>query len=254
MQKCKNTRLSFVCTLCEEVYFSACVQYTQFCVLIVDPSRPCLCARNCSESLNLRKQSYTAKWPHRKQCPNLKVDGEWNEVTTKFAEGRVEKSTSLAHLWNDWYGLYINKAKYPRLIVRMEDLVFHAQETTTIVCECVGGAMRKDRPFTYVIDSAKKDSPGHDKTTGFVQAWIKYSKPFPPRGGLRSNDYQDMVEALDKEIMDRFNYVHPLPAGDGKDPNEREEGEEQDGGDGGTAADEHEQNEGKAGEGEEYEA
>jgi hypothetical protein len=104
--------------------------------------------------------------------------------------------------------MYIDDAKYPRLIVRMEDLVFHAKETTTKVCECIGGEMRTDRPFTYVIDSAKKDSPGHDKSTGFVQAWIKYSRPMPPMGGFSISDFKAAREALDQNYMDMFHYKH----------------------------------------------
>ena len=69
--------------------------------------------------------------------------------------------------------------------------------------------MRTDRPFTYVIDSAKADSPGHDKSTGFVQAWIKYSKPPPVRGGLNGDDYDNMVALLNPDFMKMFNYKHP---------------------------------------------
>jgi len=159
-------------------------------------------------------QGYTARWKHGRKgqnCPNLKPDGEWNHVTTKFAEGRTEYSDSLAHLWNDWYGYWFD-ADYPRLIVRLEDLVFHAQETTTTICTCVGGEIRKDRPFTYIIDSAKADSPGHDASVGFIQAWIKYSKEFPPNGGFTKSDYEAAKEALNLDYMEQFHYKHPPPA------------------------------------------
>lgn len=158
------------------------------------------------------KNGYTARWNHGRQghnCPNLKPRGEWNEVTTRFADGRTEHSPSLAHLWNDWYKMYIEDAKYPRLFVRLEDLVFHAKETTTTICECVGGKMRTDRPFTYVVDSAKADSRGHDTSTGFTQAWIKYSKPMPPLGGFTQADYRAAKEALNVDYMKMFHYEHP---------------------------------------------
>ncbi|CAB9516556.1 expressed unknown protein [Seminavis robusta] len=161
------------------------------------------------------KNGYTAKWPHGRKgqnCPNLKPRGQWNEVTTKFANGRTEYSDSLAHLWNDWYKMYIDDAKYPRLIVRLEDLMFHAEETTTQICTCVGGKIRSDRNFTYILDSAKADSPGHDKSTGFIQAWIKYSKPMPPRGNFRPDDYEAAKEALNKDYMHMFHYDHPPPS------------------------------------------
>jgi hypothetical protein len=123
-------------------------------------------------------------------------------------------SQSLAHLWNDWYKMYIDDATYPRLIVRLEDLMFHAEETTTIICTCVGGQIRTDRNFTYVLDSAKADSPGHDASTGFVQAWIKYSQPIPPRGSFRPDDYEAAIEALNPQYMELFHYDHPPPGED----------------------------------------
>lgn len=157
-------------------------------------------------------QSYTSRWQHGRRgqnCPNLKIDGEWNEVTTKFAEGRTENSDSLAHLWNDWYKMYLEDAKYPRLFVRLEDLVFHAKETTTTICECIGGKMSTEYPFAYVLDSAKADSRGHDTSTGFVQAWIKYSKPQPPLGGFTRRDFLAAEEALNSDYMEMFHYAHP---------------------------------------------
>ena len=157
-------------------------------------------------------QGYTARWNHGRRghnCPNLRPGGEWNEVTTKFAESRTLVSDSLAHLWNDWYKMYIEDAKYPRLFVRLEDLVFHAKETTTTICECVGGEMITDRPFQYVLDSAKADSRGHDTSTGFIQAWIKYAKPLAARGGFSRADYIAAEEALNDEYMKMFQYDHP---------------------------------------------
>lgn len=68
--------------------------------------------------------------------------------------------------------------------------------------------MNKDRPFAYVIDSAKADSPGHIKTTGFVQAWIKYSRPMPRLGGFSYADYKAALEALNADYMKMFDYHH----------------------------------------------
>lgn len=141
----------------------------------------------------------------------MKEDDEWNQVVTKFADGRTLESDSLAHLWNDWYKMYLEDAKYPRVIVRLEDLVFHAKETTTIICECVGGEMHKDKPFAYVLDSAKADSRGHDTSTGFIQAWIKYSKDLPPNGGFERRDYEDAKEVLNSKFMEQFHYKHAEP-------------------------------------------
>ena len=96
------------------------------------------------------------------------------------------------------------------MLLSFTDLVFYTKETITQVCECAGGRIRTDRPFVYTVDSAKADSPGHDTTVGFVEAWIRYSKPPPVRGGFASEeDYVAAKSVLDPELMQLFGYVHP---------------------------------------------
>ena len=176
----------------------------------------CASTRSSDITYSCSRKGYTARWHHGRKgnnCPNLKPQGNWNEVTTKYADGRVEYSDSLAHLWNDWYKMYLEDAKYPRLVVRLEDLVFHAKETTAAICTCVGGEMQTDKPFTYVLDSAKADSRGHDTSTGFIQAWIKYSKDIPPNRGMTKADYEAAIQALNPKFMEQFQYKHAEPGG-----------------------------------------
>eukprot|EP00545_Synedropsis_sp_CCMP1620_P005253 CAMPEP_0119029820 /NCGR_PEP_ID=MMETSP1176-20130426/40714_1 /TAXON_ID=265551 /ORGANISM="Synedropsis recta cf, Strain CCMP1620" /LENGTH=451 /DNA_ID=CAMNT_0006986175 /DNA_START=9 /DNA_END=1360 /DNA_ORIENTATION=- len=124
------------------------------------------------------RHGYTAKWNRTaRNCPNLY---EGNKVTAKFGAG-PSAHDSLAHMWNDWNGVYYN-ATFPRLMVRFEDTIFFPKETSRQVCTCVGGKLmtpkEKDGLFHYVIDSAKT-GPGHgpgQKRNGLIDAWIKYGK------------------------------------------------------------------------------
>ena len=115
---------------------------------------------------------YAAKWQHTPDhCP----DFSGNNLTTnvKYAEFR-RKHDSILGLWNDYYRDYL-EVPWPRLIVRIEDLIFHPEETTKTVCECAGGSMRHDGKFGYIVDSAKKGEYAHGKIrTGMVEAIIKY--------------------------------------------------------------------------------
>ena len=96
--------------------------------------------------------------------------------------------------------------------LRLEDIVFYPKETITAVCECAGGEIRKDQEnFTYIVESAKADSPGHDASTGIYAAWTKYSKRPEPQFGFSDTDYYAAVEALDSELMEAFGYHHPPP-------------------------------------------
>ncbi|KAG7374252.1 hypothetical protein IV203_013347 [Nitzschia inconspicua] len=166
------------------------------------------------------KNGYTAQWDHHKTgkdgltrgCPNLKTGSQsvWNPVTVKYADNRDDHHLSLAHLWNDWYSYYLDQADFPFLVIRMEDLVFYPKETTKIVCECAGGKIRTDQEnFSFVVDSAKADSPGHDKSTGIFAAWVKYSRPPPPRFGFSQSDYTAAKEALNDRLMGLMGYKHP---------------------------------------------
>jgi hypothetical protein len=159
------------------------------------------------------KNPYAARWPHFSKCPNLlHEDGvTWNNVTVHYGVAE-DHYLSLAHLWNEWYKEYYSDADYPFVMIRMEDLVFHTKDTVTQVCECAGGIIRTDQPFEYVMDSAKADSPGHDTTTGYYQAWIKYSQPLAAKAGFTADDFEAASKVLDQDLMQKFGYQHPPAA------------------------------------------
>lgn len=160
------------------------------------------------------RNPYSARWQHWEQCPNLRLHSKptepWNNVTVTYGAGKVSYK-SLLHLWNDWYHAYVKNATYPLLMIRMEDLVFHTKSTIAQVCECVGGQFREDRAFQYIQESAKKDSPGHDTRTGYVEAWIKYSKSLQPQAGFAPEDYQATIDGVNQRLMSMFRYPYPPP-------------------------------------------
>jgi hypothetical protein len=166
------------------------------------------------------KNSYTAKWPRGKRgnlCPHLVWDATSMTPTNLTVQyGNYEDVfDSLAHLWNGWYHQYWKEADYPFLLVRFEDLIFHAKNVTTQICHCAGGTIRTDRPFFYIVESAKA-GPGHGRKedrTGMIQAWIRYGNALPVRGGFGKLDYKAARKFLDRELMDTFGYQHPPPVG-----------------------------------------
>ena len=169
--------------------------------------------------VSMCKNSYTAKWPHTAaadQCPHLKDKSSKPDglvpVEIKY-DAHANHHDSLAHLWNDWYAQYLEKADFPYIVVRFEDLQFYTKNMTYQICECAGGKIRTDRPFRYIVDSAK-DGPGHGKKedrTGMLAAWKRYGKPMPPQNGFGTLDYATAVEHLNSKFMDMFGYKHPEP-------------------------------------------
>jgi len=98
---------------------------------------------------------------------------------------------------------------YQRIVERFEALIFHAKNLTHQICEFVSGKVRTDRPFQYIVESAK-DGPGHGSVrTGMVAAWIKYGKPLGIRAGFSKEDYEAAKEFLNSELMETFYYKHP---------------------------------------------
>jgi hypothetical protein len=158
------------------------------------------------------KNPYSAKWQHYSICPNLKDSkNEWNGVSVKYGAGS-ENYTSLVHLWLDWYRQYIVDADFPVIVVRMEDLIFFTKDTVSQICSCAGGQLYDANNFTYVVDSAKADSPGHDTSTGLATAWIKYSQPLQVHAGFVETDYHAAYRELSKDenhLMQLLGYQHP---------------------------------------------
>ena len=178
--------------------------------------------------VSMCKNSYTAKWPHSStpgsttgsqrrpdMCPHLRDEsnpGALVPVEVKY-DAHANHHDSLAHLWNDWYAQYLEQADFPYIVVRFEDLQFYAKNITYQICECAGGEIRTDRPFKYIVDSAK-DGPGHGRKedrTGMLAAWKRYGKPMPPQNGFGTLDYTAAVEHLNSKFMDMFGYRHPEP-------------------------------------------
>ena len=162
------------------------------------------------------KNSYTAKWNRGRRfaCPHLlnPKTNKPNPLNVKY--GSYEDNfDSLAGLYNGWYEQYWKDAKYPRLIVRFEDLIFNARNVTTQICHCAGGIIRSDRPFFYIVKSAK-EGPGHGKKserTGMIEAWARYGKAMEAMGGFTETDYQASKDLLDPQLMELFHYWHPPP-------------------------------------------
>lgn len=156
---------------------------------------------------------YAAKWDHSdpNRCPDFSLPNL--KTTVKYAEFRREHD-SILHLWNDYYREYL-EASFPRLIVRIEDLIFHPEEVVKAVCECAGGSMRNDGKFRYIVNSAKKGEYAHGKErTGFVDAIIKYGSAERRYESFKfSSDLEFIRDNLDSELLHLLGYEPPDPAG-----------------------------------------
>jgi hypothetical protein len=175
------------------------------------------------------RHSYEARWPHMpNHCPNLvankfdrtKKHGEIIPVRVKFATKHIGneplpdptnktfiKYDSLVHFWNRWYTEWHAQADFPRLMVRFEDLLFHAEETITQICDCAGMTMRPR--FRYVEDSAKGDFGPHAGSAGFLASVVTYGNSTKRMKDILTDeaDYKFAKENLDQTLMKEFGYA-----------------------------------------------
>ena len=202
------------------------------------------------------RQNYAAQFEHSKsECPNIIPYPADKEAHPRFKKMKyvpvnVKYSTdyrvhydSLAHLWNDWYENYIEfneheheheheheydkhatmkEPSFPFLIVRMEDLVFHAQTVVPQLCECAGaefkGAGGKNgkgegeiKHYARVAnDNSGIDvSKGHD--TGLLRSIIKYGNFTNRRKGYPKFQLEAAKEILDSRLMNLLAYPYEEP-------------------------------------------
>lgn len=128
---------------------------------------------------------------------------KYNSLTTHH--------TSLAHAWNDWYGDYVN-ADFPRLMVRMEDLIFHTVNVTETICKCAGGHLTTKRPFQYVKRNAKEDELHEFQyETTVLDAMIRYGSATSHDRikGMTEEDKAYAKSVIRKDLMDLFGYSYP---------------------------------------------
>lgn len=109
---------------------------------------------------------------------------------------------SLADMWSTWYGAYLD-ADFPRLMIRFEDTLFHAERVMEIITDCVGGrpGEQPSPPFRYHLGKSKR-GPSSD----FPTALGKYGREAGRYDGMTADDRKYALSALDEKLMRTFRY------------------------------------------------
>jgi hypothetical protein len=111
----------------------------------------------------------------------------------------------LIHLWNEYYEQYLLKSHdFPLVVIRFEDLLFHAKDVVTEVCLCAGGTM--ESTFSYVTESAKGGDGVHEGSSGLTAAMILYGNATKRREPYLERDLAYSKETLSPQLMEIFNY------------------------------------------------
>ena len=164
------------------------------------------------------KTPYNAKWEREEgHCPNLLhnggvLGGGSTPITVSNAPGALfahfaTNHTSMMHLWSDWNKEYYD-ATFPHLIVRLEDLLFHPEQTLEYVANCTGTT--RSEPHRYDLEAAKT----HGNPADYILGLTKYGSGQGRYGGLTRQEFiWAGKEALDPTLMKVFGYSNgPGPA------------------------------------------
>lgn len=141
---------------------------------------------------------------------NFTLDKEVVPVRVRYKSGTLFHD-SLVHMWNEWYHEYID-ADFPRIVVRLEDLVFHPKEVISKICHCAGGTVKDD--FQYVTETAKVGGENihgkaADRTNLFK--WLTRFHLEDRLKNMTSEDHAFAREHLDSELLKMFGYLLPPP-------------------------------------------
>uniref|UniRef100_A0A7S1C2K0 Sulfotransferase domain-containing protein n=1 Tax=Corethron hystrix TaxID=216773 RepID=A0A7S1C2K0_9STRA len=142
------------------------------------------------------------------QCPNLVENDEPVPVNVIYSmrKDRAQrpdmKFDSLVHMYNQWYSEW-HDAKFPRLIVRYEDLLLHPEEITNRVCTCAGGHWSPNHPFELVSQKAKKYG------TGLEGALARYGNATKRIEDFTTANLEFAKRHLDQKLFKKFHYFLP---------------------------------------------
>ncbi len=154
------------------------------------------------ESELLDRLTLNFRYKNKKYIP---VHARFNkEVDVKFP--------SLAHLYNEWYNAYVNVTAYPRLMVRLEDIIFRADQVVPKICECFGGTWSRDG--VHHRAKAANRNPGIDinsPTSGLLGSIIKYGNRTLRRKYYQRIQFEAAKEILDPRLMELFGYSFEDP-------------------------------------------
>lgn len=151
------------------------------------------------------KVPYDASWrrlPSR--CPNLADSETKTYPVSVHWEGRFQDHyASMADLWTAWYRSYL-EADFPRLLIRFEDQLFHAEKVMQLISECSG--LQLKQPFTHLLRMSKT----HGSYSSFISALYKYGRVHGRQLGLWKTDLAHATQALDPQLMQIFQYKHQV--------------------------------------------
>lgn len=147
----------------------------------------------------------------RGRCPSP-VSGTKSHVIFADILESAQDFESLVHFWSSWHRSYL-ETTLPRVMLRYEDLIYHAESVVKQLCKCVGGVMA-DEAFRQQERSAKWGI-GHENAefTGLADAQERAADRKRRLQNYSAEDLRFVRENWLGELARRFHYHHDIEEG-----------------------------------------
>lgn len=139
------------------------------------------------------KHSYAAHWNHTKEnCPHLvreEIPLHRNQQTKylpramykvhvaygyKRTDRKYHLHSSLVHFWKEWIESFTAPDfPFPRLIVRLEDIVYQPLKVLSKICQCAGGKQRPGGKIAMPEESVKVKRDRMRNKTGLPGSLVR---------------------------------------------------------------------------------
>jgi hypothetical protein len=102
-------------------------------------------------------------------------------------------------MWSEWNSQWVY-TDTPRLMVRFEDILFHAERVMELITNCIGQPLA--HPYRYHLEASK----GHGNSSDFATALAKYGRGEGRLQGFEENGKEYLRTALHPRLMHYFRY------------------------------------------------
>jgi hypothetical protein len=174
--------------------------------------------------------SYGALWEHDlDNCPNLvdETDGSHNTVHVAYGyrpttKKRYQRYDTLIHMWHHWYRGYAHtNLPFPRLMIRLEDLVYQPDKVLHQICECAGGtslypnkilpeeSVKTHNDRVRARRGLNGTLTGGKETAGLLKAWTDHANTASLWERMTARDQQLVKQVLERDeskLLELFNY------------------------------------------------
>ncbi|KAL3914490.1 MAG: hypothetical protein SGILL_006083 [Bacillariaceae sp.] len=121
----------------------------------------------CKQSYGVKVSKNESKLEKKRRlpCPHLNTS-----INVPFY--RHHQYQSILHMWMEWYLQYL-EYEGPRLLVRLEDIVYHPEETLEKICECAGGSFNFTR---HRMEERKGGTKREEDGNYRFKSWKRHSR------------------------------------------------------------------------------